>query len=128
MKSIEDYFERIYCINLLKRKDRWDDFTKEMKRINVENYERYNAVDGKLIKNNTNLLSGELGVLNTHISLIKKLKSGDIVVTKCRILTIGEHISRMASYIFLKKESRPLKFWVWCELRLLSVSFNFPLS
>lgn len=75
MKTISDYFDKIYCVNLETRPDRWQQVTKELDKFNIKNVKRYNAVDGsKLFIVNHKLLKGEIGILKTHIELIKMAK------------------------------------------------------
>lgn len=71
------YFEKIFCINLEKRKDRWDSFTDEMKVMSIDNIKRFEGVDGNLIYNPTKMLNGEFGILLTHLNLIKKCKKNN---------------------------------------------------
>jgi hypothetical protein len=68
------FFENIFCINLDKRRDRWVFFTEEMKKNSISNIVRYEGIDGDKIYNPTNMLNGELGILLTHLSLIKECK------------------------------------------------------
>lgn len=78
MKTISDYFENIYCVNLETRPDRWEQVQKEFEKYNIINVKRYNAVDGNTIfVINPKLLRGELGILNTHINLIKMAKENN---------------------------------------------------
>jgi len=39
-------FDRIYCINLDRRADRWASFLEEAKKFGISNVKRYSAVDG----------------------------------------------------------------------------------
>jgi len=71
---MNDYFDHIYCINLDKRTDRWEDCVKQFKKHNL-NVERFSAIDGNTIKNTTTLMPGEYGILSTHIELIKDAKN-----------------------------------------------------
>lgn len=72
---LTEYFDKIYCINLKRRQDRWKKCLKEFQKNNLEGVERYQAVDGKLYdwsstKYNPELLKGELGILESHINII----------------------------------------------------------
>jgi GR25 family glycosyltransferase involved in LPS biosynthesis len=74
---LTDKFDKIYCINLKRRQDRWKKCLKEFKKNDLEGIERYQAIDGKLYnwsstKYNPSLLKGELGVLETHINIISE--------------------------------------------------------
>lgn len=71
---MNNYFDHIYCINLDKRTDRWEDCVKLFKKHNLS-VERFSAIDGNTLKNPTKLLPGEYGILSTHIELIKDAKS-----------------------------------------------------
>ena len=71
---MNDYFDHIYCINLDKRTDRWEDCVKQFKKHNLT-VERFSAIDGNTIKNTTTLMPGEYGILSTHIELIKDAKN-----------------------------------------------------
>jgi GR25 family glycosyltransferase involved in LPS biosynthesis len=72
---LTDKFDKIYCINLKRRQDRWKKCLNEFKKNNLEGIERYQAIDGKLCdwsstKYNPDLLKGEVGILETHINII----------------------------------------------------------
>lgn len=70
--KLSNYFNKIYCINLNRRIDRWESVQKEFQKYNLEDIQRYEAIDGSKLTDQTKLLKGELGVLNTHIEIIKK--------------------------------------------------------
>jgi GR25 family glycosyltransferase involved in LPS biosynthesis len=79
MSVLSNYFDKVYCVNLNRRPDRWEKVCKEFERIGIDEVERYEAIDGKefdwtTIKYNPNLLVGELGLIETHINLIKEAK------------------------------------------------------
>ena len=79
-----NFFDDIYCINLKNREDRWKSFLSEMARLNITDFKRFDAVNGKELdytnlSYNKNLLSGELGVLMSHINLIKEAKENIII-------------------------------------------------
>ena len=68
------YFDKIYCINLDRRPDRWEHFLNQSKKFNVPNFERVSAIDGTLIdvsKYNTNLNNGEIGLVLTTIGIFE---------------------------------------------------------
>ena len=78
-----NFFDDIYCINLKNREDRWKSFLSEMARLNITDFKRFDAVNGKELdytnlSYNKNLLSGELGVLMSHINLIKEAKERNL--------------------------------------------------
>jgi hypothetical protein len=71
---INKYFDHIYCINLDRRSDRWEECVKIFDKHNLS-VERFSAIDGNTINNPTKLLPGEYGILSTHIELIKDAKN-----------------------------------------------------
>jgi glycosyl transferase family 25 len=71
---LDKKFDKIFCINLDRRPDRWENVQKEFEKIGVENYERFSAIDGNDIKFNNHLLTGELGCLLSHLEITKKAR------------------------------------------------------
>jgi len=72
-----DYFDKVYCINLDRRKDRLENFKKEVEKYNLGEFERFSAYDGKTLdmpKYNTTLNPGELGVILSNIDIINDAK------------------------------------------------------
>ena len=77
MSVLSRYFDKTYCINLGRRPDRWEKVCNEFKRLGFDDIKRFEAIDGKVFdwsktKHNPNLLVGELGLIETHINLIKE--------------------------------------------------------
>ena len=75
--------DKIYCINLERSKDRWENIKKGAKNANIK-VERFNAIDGKNIdktetsqRNNINinhrLRKGTIGCALSHILLLRKI-------------------------------------------------------
>jgi len=60
MKTLNDFFSKIYCINLDRRPDRWEESLKEFEKLNI-NVERVSAVDG-----------GVSGLTLTNYNIIKE--------------------------------------------------------
>lgn len=94
--NINEYFDKIYCINLDSKKDKWRRVKREFESKSIE-VERFSAIDGSLIdekefnelldKYNPYRLSGEsaslnglienknsLGCLLSHLEIIKQAK------------------------------------------------------
>tara|TARA_R110001583_G_scaffold30023_3_gene104218 strand:- start:42 stop:659 length:618 start_codon:yes stop_codon:yes gene_type:complete len=104
--GLNDYFDKIYCINLDKRTDRWKESTDEFKKWDISGVTRYSAVDGSLLNINTNLLAGEIGILKTHIDILNEaidneygsilLIEDDIMFTD-EILSLDKHMSLLPS-------------------------------
>lgn len=66
MKSLNDFFEKIYCINLDTRVDKWDECKKEFKKLGI-NVERFSAINGNpIFKDGMNLTAGAYGLMLTH--------------------------------------------------------------
>lgn len=75
MSVLTQHFDKAYCINLKRRQDRWKKCLIGFKKNNLDDIERYQAIDGKLYDwssttYNDKLLKGELGILETHINII----------------------------------------------------------
>lgn len=79
MVNLSKYFDRVYVINLDRRPDRYEAFKKEIAKYGIENVERFSAVDGTTIMaNNIPLLAGEIGVLESHLEIIKKCREDGV--------------------------------------------------
>ena len=75
MKFFE-YFDAAYCINLDRRKDRWDKVQKEFKKINLNNVTRISAVDGAL-EPPSSILPGAVGCLKSHLNVFEDAKKNE---------------------------------------------------
>ena len=53
---LTDYFDKVYCINLDRRLDRWIKVSEIFKKNRFTNIERFPAIDGKDLNNTTKLL------------------------------------------------------------------------
>jgi GR25 family glycosyltransferase involved in LPS biosynthesis len=79
MKTLNDYFEGVFCVNLEKRSDRWATCKKEFTKHNIV-AQRYSAVDGKSLNEEVfpNLRKfetpGQLGCLLSQYNVIKIAK------------------------------------------------------
>jgi len=71
---INEIFPHKFCINLLRRKDRWEESQKQFAHAGIESVERFDAVDGKLLPQSQYILPGELGILETHIKILTLAK------------------------------------------------------
>ncbi len=75
---LKEYFDKIYCINLDRREDRWKETMKELDKWGMtDEVERYSAVDGSLLENHYNVNNGELGLIETHLKIIKESKDNN---------------------------------------------------
>jgi GR25 family glycosyltransferase involved in LPS biosynthesis len=76
-----DYFDKVYCVNLDRREDRFENFKKEVEKYNLGEFERFSAYDGKTIdmsKYNTRLNPGELGLVLSNLEIIKNAKTNKL--------------------------------------------------
>lgn len=78
MSIFDKYFDKVYCINLNRRPDRWENTINELKKFDIDNVIRFPAVDGSELNGQFKLLNGEIGILKTHINLIEKCKMDKI--------------------------------------------------
>lgn len=69
MVKINDYFDDIYCINLDKATDRWENCKKQFNLYDI-NVNRFSAIEVENEKNG--LLKGEIGCMRSHYDVIKK--------------------------------------------------------
>lgn len=101
--KLDDFFSKVYCINLKKRNDRWKEFVNEMSKYSITKYEKYDAINGDIIKNKTKLLNGELGVLLSHYNIIKKCKENNIesVLIMEDDVVFTDEINNISDYIEL---------------------------
>jgi hypothetical protein len=71
MKTLNDFFDNIYCINLAHRSDKWEmvckEFTKHLMIV-----ERFNGVNGKeVFKEGMNRHAGAYGVLMSNLKIFE---------------------------------------------------------
>jgi GR25 family glycosyltransferase involved in LPS biosynthesis len=87
--KITDFFDKIYCINLEHRTDRWELALKEFKKIGIENdVFRFNGVYNKE--------NGNLGCTHSHYNVIKHAKDNNyerILIFEDDVLFLDENIS-----------------------------------
>ncbi len=71
MKTINNYFDKIYCINLRKRSSRWERVKSEFEKHNL-------IVDGYTQPKSNILKPGEVGCLLSHLEIIKNAKNTNL--------------------------------------------------
>lgn len=72
MENFHRYFNRIFCINLDRRPDKWVDSLEEFKKWDIVNFQRVPAYDGKgLNKNDYRIKTSEAGLILTNIDILK---------------------------------------------------------
>lgn len=77
MKTLNDYFDKIYCINLSRRVDRWEECLNEFKKYNLK-VDRFDAIDGSNLHSTSNLNSGQLGTIQSHLNVLLKAKNDNL--------------------------------------------------
>lgn len=100
-----EQFDKIYCINLDRRPDRWEKVSQTFKDVGINDVVRYSAVDGNEldltnIKYKPTLLKGELGILETHLKLLQEAKDAglkEIVIMEDDVVFTDE-VSKFDEY------------------------------
>lgn len=76
--KINDFFDKIYCINIDRRTDRWESCLKEFEKYGLI-VERFSAVDGNTENYNLGYPhDNELAGAISHLNVIKKSKDLDL--------------------------------------------------
>lgn len=92
-----NYFDKIYCINLDRRGDRWDRCVKIFNRLNL-NVERFSAVDYKEVKHLKQTKDAiHYANLQSHLSIIKlakKLKLNNVLILEDDIEFIDDFTNK----------------------------------
>jgi GR25 family glycosyltransferase involved in LPS biosynthesis len=73
-ETLNSFFDHIYCVNLDKRTDRWQECLDEFSKNGIENVERFSAVDGDTIPTSEYsfpIRKGNAGFALSHINLLK---------------------------------------------------------
>lgn len=74
--NLLDYFDKVYCINLDKRVDRWQETLNELNKYGIVGVERYSAIDGSNIPY-TGIKPGAVALRLTFINIIKEAKENN---------------------------------------------------
>jgi len=79
---LNNFFSKIYCINLDRRKDRWEEVTEEFKKWDIEGVTRYPAIDGNslpdLYAGMTTLPKSAIGLILTNIKILEEAKKQNL--------------------------------------------------
>ena len=78
---LNEYFDKIYCINLDRRFDRWKRFVKQSNKFHLTGVERISAIDGNNLNPldyNSPLSKGELGLLLTVTNIFENAKKENL--------------------------------------------------
>ena len=124
-----DKISKIYIINLKKRTDRWKDCLIQLKKYNIENYERFEAIrpDLKKIdpiqysKNNLKMdekyIIGALGCKLSHIEIIKNAKKNSykqILILEDDFLLCENFIEKYNKmYSDIEKKKNKYKYFIF---------------
>ena len=106
MKTLNDFFSKIYCINLDKRTDKYEDCKKEFEKLNID-VTRISAVDGRAITvPNTRWSPGNYGLVLTNLQIYKDAIENNydsILVLEDDVM----FIDNFYNYFFEKVKSLP---------------------
>ena len=70
--NYKKYFDKIYCINLNQRPERWENCLAEFKKHNIK-VERFSAIDGTKVEHYDNINIGAAGCFMSHLSIFKEM-------------------------------------------------------
>lgn len=79
MKTLNDYFDKIYCINLDKRRDRWESASLEFDKFNLK-VERVSGIEGKSLNLEfpPEIKEGAVGCALSQLFTIKLAKQNNL--------------------------------------------------
>lgn len=84
MSDINSFFESIFCVNLDRRMDKWEESLLEFEKCGIENVQRFSAYDGnKLDPKETSIKTSELGLVLSNIDIVEKCieeNSGNLLI------------------------------------------------
>lgn len=80
MIKLNDFVDKIYCINLERRQDRWEEISKEFERLELD-VEKFNAIDGSALDRKDltivheelkgDQIRGAQGAIKSHRAILK---------------------------------------------------------
>lgn len=77
MKTLNDFFQEIHCINLERRSDRWEESVEEFKKHNLD-VKRYRAFDGNELNSIQGLNAGQVGAIYSHRGIVQYAKDKNL--------------------------------------------------
>lgn len=84
MPGINSFFESIFCVNLDRRMDKWDESLLEFEKWEIKDVQRFSAYDGKkLDPKGTLIKTSELGLVLSNIDIVEKCieqNSGNLLI------------------------------------------------
>lgn len=72
MSTINQYFDKVFCINLDRRPDKWAESLEEFNRIGLT-VERVSGVDGQTLRPTGTITAGEMGCSLSHSGILKNM-------------------------------------------------------
>jgi GR25 family glycosyltransferase involved in LPS biosynthesis len=76
MNNPFNFFDKIYCINLAERSDRWNECLKNFEKYEINNYERIDAV--KIDANRPSKRKGQIGCALSFATCFEKMKKENL--------------------------------------------------
>lgn len=106
MSYLNSFFDKIYCINLDKRPDRWKAASEQFNKYGIQ-VERVSAVDGEKSKyflnsglNRGNLKCGQVGIIESNINILEEAQQkqyNSILIFEDDVV-LSEEIKNIESY------------------------------
>jgi len=107
MSILSKYFDKIYCINLNRRPDRWLSVTREFLRVGFDDIKRYEGIDGETmdlsdIPELKRLMTlGNYGIMQTQFNILNEAKANNyksILITEDDVY-FSEEIRNLKLYM-----------------------------
>lgn len=74
MNILNEYFDKIYCLNLDRRPDRWEKCKALFDKVQIK-VDRFSAIDKlNITTNKSKITNGQLACLSSHYNIIKNAK------------------------------------------------------
>jgi GR25 family glycosyltransferase involved in LPS biosynthesis len=74
IENINNYFRKIFCINLDRRQDRWEQCQIDFKNNKIINVTRFSAIDGKTLDNKSSYMhNGRIGCSLSHAQVLREM-------------------------------------------------------
>jgi glycosyl transferase family 25 len=88
--KLNDFFDKVYCVNLDERPDRWENALKEFKKVGLENVERFSAIKHD---------KGAIGCRESHLAIIRKAKEeklNNVLIFEDDVLFVDSNIPHLS--------------------------------
>ena len=100
--KLDNLSNSIYVINLKERIDRKNHIIRELSKINCENYNLFEGINGNELTNNTNLSNGMFGLVKTYIKIYEDWKTSpkeNILIIEDDCIFVDEFNEKLSKYI-----------------------------